>query len=193
YMPDYAIELAMLTGMRVGELAALSWDMLDENFIHIRRSEHRLDYRDKKSELIIGEPKNGKYRSIPITSEIRNLLNKIKTLNLQSEENFIFVREDGSRYTSHDISCAVNRRGKEVGIEKVSVHRVRRTVSSQLNYILPRKDVATLLGHSEKVNEEHYDYSLAEIKAKKQALSQVSVNIINFSDLVMKKKLKESV
>ena len=182
YMPDYAIELAMLTGMRCGEISALHWTDIDENFIHIDYSEHRLDYADRKSELVIGEPKNGKHRVLPITEDIYELLNKIKALNVSNNDNFVFARTDGTRYTGHDISCAVDRRASEAGISKTSIHGIRRTVSSQLNTVLAQRVVASMLGHSERVNEQHYNYSTAENSEKLHALSQVSSKVINFSD-----------
>ncbi len=181
YMPDYAIELAMLTGMRVGELAALSWTSIDNTHICVRYSEHRFDYADKGCELSIGATKNGKIRYIPLTEDMRNLLDRIRSLNLPNNNELLFVRENGQRYTAHDISCAVDRRASEAGIKKTSIHGIRRTVSSQLNTVLSQKDVAAMLGHSERVNENHYNYSTAEIDLKQQALSMVSSKVINFS------------
>ena len=191
YMPNYAIELATLTGMRVGELAALRWSDIDDYFIHIDYSEHRYDYSDKPCELVIAEPKNGKHRLLPLTDDIRTLLDKIKALSLKSEEDFLFVRKDGTRYTAHDISCAIDRRADEAGL-KASVHKVRRTLSSELNTILPQKVVADMLGHSERVNERHYNYSTAETNEKADALKAVSSKVINFKLLPTNKKIAES-
>ena len=39
YIPTYAVELASLTGMRAGELAALRWDNIKEDYILIAESE----------------------------------------------------------------------------------------------------------------------------------------------------------
>lgn len=181
YMPDYAIELAMLTGMRVGELSALHCSDIDNDFIHVDYSEHRYDYEDKKSELVIGEPKNGKHRVIPITPQIKHLLKRIKSLEVQNTDDFIFARPDGTRYTAHDISCAVDRRASEAGVKKTSIHGIRRTVSSLLNTVLSQKDVASMLGHSEQVNERHYNYSTADDSMKLRALSQVSSKVIKLS------------
>ena len=180
-MPDYAIELAILTGMRVGELSALHWGDIDNYYIHVDYSEHRLDYEDKKSELVIGEPKNCKHRVIPITPHIRKLLKRIKSLEVANKDDFIFARPDGTRYTAHDISCAVDRRASEVGVKKTSIHGIRRTVSSLLNTVLSQKDVASMLGHSEQVNERHYNYSTADDSMKLRALSQVSSKVIKLS------------
>lgn len=128
---------------------------------------------------------------MPLTDDIRTLLDKIKALSLKSEEDFLFVRKDGTRYTAHDISCAIDRRADEAGL-KASVHKVRRTLSSELNTILPQKVVADMLGHSERVNERHYNYSTAETNEKADALKAVSSKVINFKLLPTNKKIAEA-
>ena len=170
----------MLTGMRVGELAALKWSCIDEDFIHIDFSEHRLDYSDRPSELIIGEPKNGKHRVIPITKEIRELLDIIQSIHHASptSDDFIFVRSNGSRYSGHCIGSALARRADEAGISKTSIHGIRRTVSSMLRIILPAKAVAEMLGHLETTNERFYNYDICEISEKRKALSEMSSKVI---------------
>ena len=60
YMPDYAIELAFLTGMRVSELAALRWKNIKDDYIFIKLAEHRKNYDDRPTEKTIGRPKNKK-------------------------------------------------------------------------------------------------------------------------------------
>lgn len=172
YMPNYAIELSMYTGMRVGEISALHWSDVKDK-IYIDYSEHRLDYRDKPSEIIISEPKNRKHRVFPISRQIEDLFDRIRDLGATSDEDFIFVRPDGRRYTGHDIGCAVARRAREAGIDNTSIHEIRRTVSSLLNTRLSRRDVADMLGHSENVNERFYDYSTAREDEKIDALKDV--------------------
>ena len=191
YMPDYAIELASLTGTRVGELAALKWDCIDNEYIHIDFSEHRIDYIDKPSELIIAEPKNRKHRKIPMTPEIADLFNRIKDLNIHSE--FVFSRKSGNRYTGHDIGCAVDRRANEACISKTSIHGIRRTVSSMLNTILPRQAVANLLGHLETTNERFYDYDVTDFDIKRKALITMSHKVTDFNSYLCNKKRTRTV
>ena len=170
YMPDYAIELALLTGMRVGEIAALRWSDIDDKNINIDFSEHRLDYKDKPCELIIGEPKNRKHRKIPLSTEMQNLFARIRALDIKSD--FIFARkETGERYTAHDISCAIDRRAQEADIKKTSIHGIRRTVSSLLNEQIPQKAVASMLGHLETTNERYYNFDTHEDSEKIRALN----------------------
>lgn len=187
YMPDYAIELAILTGMRVGELVALHWGDVDDEYIHIDYSEHRLDYSNRPSELVIDEPKSGKHRKLQMTDDIRRIFWKIKKIGFHSEEGFIFCDSTGERYTGHDISCAVTRRAEEAGVRRTSIHGIRRTVSSLLNTVLPQKAVADMLGHTERVNEQHYNFSMAENAEKMRALEEVSSKVINFKSISQEK------
>lgn len=179
YMPDYAALLAVLTGMRVGELAALNENCINDLYLNIDYSEHRLDHDRKHREIVIGEPKNKKHRKIPITRDIRDLLAEIKAARPANESGFLFVNENGERYTAAQIGCATKRRFNAIGIKNGSIHRIRRTVSSMLNQVLPQKAVSNLLGHSEKVNEMHYNYSTAETREKIEALSTLSGKLLN--------------
>lgn len=174
YMPVYALELALYTGMRLGELAALQWSSIDDLFIHIDFSEHRLEYSNRKTEIVVGEPKNRKHRKIPLTKETRNLFRKIRAVSAGDEKGFVFTKRDGSRCTANAIASAVSKLASNIGIEHVSIHRIRRTVSSLLNESLPQKAVAELLGHTEKVNEMHYHYSTLDYQEKVTALANLS-------------------
>ena len=129
YMPDYAIELAILTGMRRGELAALKKCCIDDIYLHIDYSEHRLDYKDRPSEYVVGEPKNRKHRKIPISKEIRALLKRIEALGAANDEGYVFADPEGNRYTASQIGNAAYRRCLEAGIKNGSIHRIRKTVS----------------------------------------------------------------
>lgn len=190
YVPIFAIELAMYTGMRVGEIAALKWSCIDEEngLIHIDLSEHRLDYSDRPSEFVIGEPKNCRHRTFPMNDNIKHVFEKVKSIRYSGENDFVFVREDGSRYTGHNIGCAVDRISKEIGIKTLSIHGIRRTVSSLLNEVLPRRVVAELLGHSERVNDQHYDYSTAENVEKIRAIDTLCPSVPNIVDYRPKTK-----
>ena len=123
-----------------------------------------------------------------IYTSIRSVLDKVKAFGYESNEDFVFVRKDGSRYTGHTIGCATERRAAEAGIKKTSIHGIRRTVSSLLNTVLPQKAVADMLGHSERVNELCYNYSMAENAEKKRALEEVFSNVFNFSDYISDNK-----
>ena len=172
------IDIQSLSCRPLGELAALKWSCIDDLFIRIDFSEHRLDFENKKSEFVVGEPKNRKHRKIPLTKDIRALVREIRAVKPVDENGFVFTNASGERYLARAIGDATTKRFKEAGIEHGSIHRIRRTVSSMLNQFLPQKDVAALLGHTETVNEMYYNFSTADTAEKKKALSHLSSVIL---------------
>ena len=177
YLPDYAIELAILTGMRVGEISALHWTDIRDGAIHIDFSEHRNDYSDH-SELVIDEPKNLKHRIFPLNEAIEKLLSRIMSLGINGE--FVFMNSDGRRCTGHDISCACARRAGEAGIKKTSIHCIRRTVASEMRKQFSIKLVSNLLGHLEETDEGYYNYDNSEFAEKKAASEHLYSNVLKF-------------
>lgn len=167
YIQDYAIELAIMTGMRVGELAALRWDCITDTCIKIMYSEHRADYDDRPSEYYIGETKNYKYREFPLYDDIRNLLEKVKKVQKKNNINseYIFADKNG-RVNAHTISCAIYRRCENANIERKCIHDIRRTVSSHLRITLPAASVANMLGHLEETNNQYYNYDVTSNEKK---------------------------
>lgn len=174
FVQNYAIELATMTGMRVGELAALKWECVQDDFLRIDYSEHRIDYEDKPCEYYIGEPKNCKHRTFPMSDEIKTLLNKVKDLQKKYgiTSEYVFANKTG-RVNSHTISCAMSRRCKDSGIDTRSIHAIRRTVSSHLRAVLPIATVANMLGHLEETNERHYNYDVTADEVKVNYLKEM--------------------
>jgi len=174
YVQNYAIELATMTGMRVGELAALKWECVQDDVLKIDYSEHRLDYDDKPCEYYIGEPKNRKSREFPMSQEMKDLFAKIRTIQTkyQITSEYVFANKDG-RVNSHSISCAMSRRCVDAQIDTRSIHAIRRTVSSHLRITLPIATVANLLGHLEETNDKYYNYDVTSKEDKLKSVSQM--------------------
>lgn len=103
YIPVYAIELARLTGMRVGELAALRWDSISSEYILIDKSEK---YDREKKEYYIDKTKNGKERPFPITKEIQKLLSEIKKVEMKYGYICDWVFADGNVTQRHQQKAA---------------------------------------------------------------------------------------
>ena len=107
---------------------------------------------------------------------------EVKDLNHPSPEGYVFTRGDGKRCTGHSIGSAVARRGQEADLVHVSIHGIRRTVSSILRNTLPIKAVANMLGHLEQTNEAFYHYDVTEDQQKRAALEQLADKILLFPD-----------
>lgn len=178
YMADYAIEICIHTGLRVGEVAVLRWNCIKNGELHITESEHRIDHKDAPSTYEIGETKNKKERRVPINAELAKLLERIKLIQQTNgiSSEFIIANENG-RVIAPTISKAMYRRSIEAGIGTKSIHAIRRTVSSNLNKILPRATVSLIMGHTEMVNEENYDYDTLTHEEKLKAMNSLVCNV----------------
>lgn len=174
YMADYAIEICVHTGLRVGEVAALRWDCIAGGELHIRQSEHRIDHDDHASTYEIGTTKNGKERRVPISDGLQAVFDRIRALHKAHgiHSDYIIADAEG-RVIAPTISKAMYRRGVESGIHAKSIHALRRTVSSKLNLKLPSATVALIMGHTEEVNKNHYNYDTVELKVKKETMDQI--------------------
>lgn len=176
YIVAYAVELASYTGMRVGELAALTWDVIDfENHtITIDKAEI---YKLKSKEYVIGKTKNYSIRIIPMTDKIEKLLLEIKKVEMKYGYfcEYVFANEDGRIHKTAITRCAGNK-SLQAGIEKPkSIHSFRRTINSRLKMNgVSTTTAAALLGHTEKVNEGFYTYDVSDMRYKREMLEKAS-------------------
>lgn len=173
YMADYAIEICIYSGLRVGEVSTLEWESIDNGVLHITKSEHRVR-ENGICTYVVGAPKNQKERTVPISKELSKLLDKIRCLqhenNIQSK--YIIADYDG-RVIASTISKAMYRRGVDAGIKAKSIHAIRRTVASKLNAALPRSTVSLILGHTDIVDEKFYDYDIQTLETKVNAMNSI--------------------
>lgn len=175
YIPTYAVELATLTGMRSGELAGLTWESIDFNrkCIVVCQSEK---YNRKSREYYIDTTKNGKERTIPMTEEMEILLKKIKKVETLYGylSQYVFSNENGRVHARTISDCARNK-SIQIGIEVKSIHAMRRTFNSKLRSEGVSAVVASsILGHTEKVNDNNYTYDASDMDYKSEVVSNVN-------------------
>ncbi len=175
YIPTYAVELATLTGMRSGELAGLTWESIDFNrkCIVVCQSEK---YNRKSREYYIDTTKNGKERTIPMTEEMEILLKKIKKVETLYGylSQYVFSNENGRVHARTISDCARNK-SIQIGIEVKSIHAMRRTFNSKLrNEGVSAVVASSILGHTEKVNDNNYTYDASDMDYKSEVVSNVN-------------------
>lgn len=168
YIASYAVELALYTGMRVGELAGLMWSDIDfaNGTITIQRSEK---YNRKTHEYYISGTKNNLVRVIPLTEDMRRVLRKA-----EEEErsrgflgDFVFCNENGRIHTKMISECVRSKTGTNEFVNEKSIHAIRRTLNSNLRCNgVPTVVTAALLGHTEAVNERNYTYDVSSLAQK---------------------------
>lgn len=179
YIPQYAVELSLYTGMRVGELSGLKWVDIDSKrkTITVRRSEK---YNPKTKEYYISTTKNDKVRVIPMTPQMEQVLEYVRKVEMEYGflGEFVFSDENGrvhSRTISH---CVRNRTMTEEFYNSKSIHAIRRTLNSNLRCSGMSVTVASsILGHTEKVNEENYTYDVSNMEYKKAIISGINMKL----------------
>lgn len=179
YLPIYAVHLAILTGMRVGEISGLRWDSITQDYIIIDKSEK---YNRKTKQYYIDSTKNKKERVFPISNEIKELLTSIKRVSIQAGimSEWVFANEEGRIHAPVISSCLKNK-CLQLGIPPVGIHACRRTFNSKMKCLGVSSIVAaSLLGHSEQVNEQYYTFDVTSIKEKADIVNKVNLQIGRF-------------
>lgn len=178
YMADYAIEICIHTGLRVGEVAALRWDCIADGELRNCQSEHRVNHENSASTYEIGATKNGKERRIAISDDLQEVFDRIRTLHEAHGIHSDYIIADANgRVIAPTISNAMYRRGDEADIKAKSIHALRRTLSSKLNVYYPPATVALTMGHTEEVNKRHYNYNVTSLHERKAVMDRISAGL----------------
>ena len=167
---NFAIELALYTGMRVGELSALRWEDINtkQEYIRISHSEKR----DRENNTtFISTTKNDKVRMLPLTDEIKDVLRRTKEYELSKGYlgEFVFQNETGRLHATIISKCArAKTRSKDFTNQK-SIHAIRRTLNSNMRCAgVSATAASSLLGHTIRVNESNYTYDTIDMSTKKK-------------------------
>lgn len=132
------ITTGLKVGLRLGELRALTWDDVDlvAGRVLVRRSAWK---------KIVGTPKNGRTREVPLSGDAVRVLRAHR--HLRGE--LVFCREDGSMLTKEECKHPLWRTCRRAGIRRIGWHVLRHTFASHLVMRgAPLKAVQELLGHA---------------------------------------------
>ena len=174
YRLGWAFVLLLYSGMRIGELCALTWDDVDfsTRTIRINKNAVELRERDEKgnysSTLITQNSTKTRsgMRTIPMTQKAFDALSELQKIT--GEYEYIITSSNGERIrptrldrTFYQILAAVN-------LKKVGVHTLRHTFATMLfNNGCEVKVVSDLLGHSNtKITENIYIHLIQQQKVK---------------------------
>ena len=132
------ITVAVRTGLRLGELLALRW-------IDVNLEAGRLVVRQAAARGVVGTPKNGRTREVPLSEDA------VRALREQQHERgeFVFAAADGSMLTRNVCRRPLWRTCEQAGIRRIGWHKLRHSFASQLVMRgASMKVVQELLGHS---------------------------------------------
>lgn len=149
---NLGVQLCLFSGIRIGELCALTWNDLDtENgLICIHRTIQRIyciENGVRKTELILDSPKTKhSNREIPMSKELLKILKPIKKI---VNPNFFILTNEAKPTEPRTYRNYYQELLKEVGLPPLKFHGLRhsfatRCIESKCDY----KTVSVLLGHS---------------------------------------------
>lgn len=132
------IVVALRTGLRLGELLALRWEDVDlvAGRLLVRRSLVR---------GVLGTPKSGKSREVPLSPEAVRMLKAHRHL----KGELVFCDADGQFLTKNQTKHPLWRAAKHAGLRSLGWHVLRHTFASHLAMRgVPIISIQQMLGHS---------------------------------------------
>lgn len=149
---NLGIFICLSTGIRIGEICALTWDDIDTDngVIHIRKTIQRIYIREngiRHTELMIDTPKTAtSIRDIPMT---KDLLSVLKPLRKVVNDSFFVLTNDSMPTEPRTYRNYYKKLLVKLDIPPIKFHGLRhsfatRCIESHCDY----KTVSVILGHS---------------------------------------------
>ena len=130
------ILMAKNTGMRAGELPALVWDDISDDYIHIHRQQLLDDtVKGNRNYSEVQYTKNERTRPddgrfFPITDSIRKILERARML--PGESVYVFHDKEGKAIRKDSYELYLRRRCRTLGMTTTNNHAFRMSLNSRL-------------------------------------------------------------
>ena len=166
------ILLSLYTGLRLGELLALTWDNVDftKNVIYVERSVH---YKNKQ--LVYSTPKTVcSTRAIPIPVFIQKMLKQVKK---RGKNRFVVSTSKGEPYIPRSYQYMYKQFLQKYKIPYKNFHSLRHTFATRsVEYGMDIKSLSELMGHANPmITLERYTHSMLDYK--RQMLNKMATKI----------------
>lgn len=153
-----AIELAFCLVIRIGELQALKWDDIIEDYIHIQRqyiSEYDIDEHLNTSskyntnvDYLKGKTDKG-FRKQYLVPKAREILERIKIINPHGEY-ILMDSKDNNQLIAEKFNTKLKYFFRQAGIREFSSHKIRFSNASILFHEgMPLTELQNMLGHTD--------------------------------------------
>lgn len=150
------VELLLQTGMRIGELTALTIDSVSENFIRIPAIE--------------GHPE----RDIPLNKAAKESLDKYLAIRPKSPAKALFITKTNKPLLTRNIRTSVDRYFKLAGITGAKLNDLRHTfIAHHLAAGASPVLIAKLVGHKRIASTEKYLEFIKDLPIEKTKLDEL--------------------
>lgn len=166
----FGVLIALLTGMRIGEVCALQWGnvSLTDKTIKIQSTMQRLknfdDSCSNKTKIVISEPKsNTSTRVIPLTEYAAKLC---KARYCNNPNAFVLTGDPVRFLEPRSMQYKFERYAADCGLKDVHFHTLRHTFATRCVEVdFEIKSLSEILGHSSpRITLERYVHSSMELK-----------------------------
>lgn len=166
----FGVLLALLTGMRIGEVCALRWEnvSLNDQTIKVKSTMQRLrnldENRTSKTKIIISDPKSdNSARVIPLTDYAVKLC---KTKWCGNSAAFVLTGKTDKFIEPRSMQYRLKRYAAECELGGVHFHTLRHTFATRCVEVdFEIKSLSEILGHSSpRITLERYVHSSMELK-----------------------------
>lgn len=167
-LTSLGIYICLFTGIRVGELCALTWDdiSLENNTIHIHRTLQRIQVPDgeKRTTILITEPKSQcSIRDIPIAGTLREML-----IQQTIKEGYVLTGNKNKYVEPRTMQNRFKAIADRCNIRNVHLHTLRHTFATRCIEVgFDVKSLSEILGHaSVNITMNRYVHPSIELKQK---------------------------
>ena len=166
------ILICLYTGIRIGELCALTWKDIDmlHSVLHISKTLQRVQNTEdntSKTKIIIDKPKSNKsIRDIPIPQFLYQI---IKKFSFKYQNNAYLLTGQTNHFTEPRLfQYKFKAHLKKAGLQDRNIHALRHTFATRaVEQNMDVKTLSEILGHSTvKFTLERYVYSSYELKVQ---------------------------
>ena len=159
------IVLCLFTGIRLGELLALTWQDVnfEKRYLNINKTAFYIK-QDGRNMILTNEPKTkSSNRILPLS---KNLLEMLENKKQASNSDYIISTRDGKQVSPRSYQRTFERLLKRLNIAYKNFHSLRHTFATRaLELGLDVKTVSELLGHKNPViTLNQYAHSLLSYK-----------------------------